>query len=44
MAIPHFEQFAAEQAIIKALKKKWEQENVKRTPRKKSGTNKASAP
>ena len=38
------EQFAAEQAIIKALKKKWwEQEKAKRTPRKKSGTSKASA-
>ena len=38
------EQFAAEQAIIKVLKKKWwEQEKAKRTPRKKSGTNKASA-
>jgi hypothetical protein len=37
------EQFAAEQAVIKALKKKWlEQEKVKRTPRKKSGTSKAS--
>jgi hypothetical protein len=38
------EQFAAEQAVIKALKKKWfEQENLKRTPGKKSGTSKASA-
>jgi hypothetical protein len=38
------EQFAAEQAVIKALKKKWlEQEKVKRAPRKKSGTSKASA-
>jgi hypothetical protein len=38
------EQFAAEQAVIKALKKKWlEQEKVKPTPRKKSGTSKASA-
>ena len=37
------EQFAAEQAIIKVLKKKWwEQEKAKRTPRKKSGTSKAS--
>jgi hypothetical protein len=39
------EQFAAEQAVIKALKKKWlEQEKVKsERPRKKSGTSKASA-
>ena len=38
------EQFAAEQAVIKALKKKWlEQEKVKRTPRKNRGTSKASA-
>jgi hypothetical protein len=37
------EQFAAEQAVIKALKKKWlEQEKVKRTPRKNRGTSKAS--
>jgi hypothetical protein len=37
------EQFAAEQAVIKALKKKWlEQEKGKPTPRKKSGTSKAS--
>ena len=33
------EQFAAEQAIIKALKKEWwKQEKAKRAPRKKSGT------
>jgi hypothetical protein len=33
------EQFAAEQAVIKALKKEWlEQEKVKRTPRKKSAS------
>ena len=45
MAICTPEQFAAEQAVIKALKKKWlEQEKVKRTPRKKSGTSKASTP
>ena len=38
------EQFAAEQAVIKALKKEWlEQEKARRTPRKKSGTSKASA-
>jgi hypothetical protein len=38
------EQFAAEQAVIKALKKKWlQQEKAKPTPRKKSGTSKASA-
>jgi hypothetical protein len=38
------EQFAAEQSVIKALKKKWlEQEKVKRTPRQKGGTSKASA-
>lgn len=39
------EQFAAEQAVIKALKKKSEQEPVKRTPQKKgkSGTSKANA-
>ena len=38
------EQFAAEQAVIKALKKEWlEQEKAKRTPPKKSGTSKASA-
>ena len=37
-------QFAAEQAVIKALKKEWlEQERGKRTPRKTSGTSKASA-
>jgi hypothetical protein len=36
-------QFAAEQAVIKALKKKAEQEQVRRTPRKKSGTSKANA-
>ena len=38
------EQFWAEQAIIKALKKEWwKQEKAKRTPPKKSGTSKASA-
>ena len=38
------EQFSAEQKLIKALKKKWwKEEKVKRTPRKKSGTSKASA-
>ena len=38
------EQFAAEQKVIKALKKKWlEQEKGKQTPRKKSGTSKGSA-
>jgi hypothetical protein len=38
------EQFWAEQAVIKALKKELlEQEKAKRTPRKKSGTSKASA-
>ena len=38
------EQFYAEQAVIKALKKKWlEQEKAKQTPRKKSGTSKAGA-
>jgi hypothetical protein len=38
------EQFAAEQAVIKALKQKSEQEQVKRTPQKKgkSGTSKAN--
>jgi hypothetical protein len=38
------EQFAAEQAVIKALKKEWwKQEKAKRTPPKKSETSKASA-
>ena len=38
------EQFAAEQAVIKALKKEsLQQEKVKPTPRKKSGISKASA-
>ena len=38
------EQFWAEQAVIKALKKELlEKEKAKRTPRKKSGTSKASA-
>jgi hypothetical protein len=38
-----YEQFAAEQAVIKALKKKWlEEQKVKPTPRKKSGASKAS--
>ena len=38
------EQFWAEQAVIKALKKEWwKQEKAKRTPPKKSGTSKASA-
>ena len=38
------EQFWAEQAVIKALKKEWwKQEKAKRTPPKKSETSKASA-
>jgi hypothetical protein len=38
------EQFAAEQAVIKGLKKEWwKQEKAKRTPPKKSETSKASA-
>jgi hypothetical protein len=37
------EQFAAEQAVIKALKKKSEQEQSNGTPRKKTGTSKANA-